>query len=294
MASLEQAWQEALAAGHVADAYLALLLHPCLDEDLARRAYEAVHVHTHAATTELRRLRAELSQQRAESAARRAELEEARAALARHAASASARQRETSAADATAAALAAARRRVTELGQALAELRVTHSRDLRRAEHEALRRAERAEHEARAWKRLCLRARTRAETAAPAGPGPGAEPRPMAATPATTVDLGGLELAYIGGRTRLAPRLRAVAERYNARLACHDGGLQEHATILDAVIARSSVVLCPLDRVSHDAAMRLKRHCKRHDKPMVWLRSSSLSTFARQLRLLASRRERRS
>jgi hypothetical protein len=45
------------------------------------------------------------------------------------------------------------------------------------------------------------------------------------------------------------------------------------------MIHSADAVLCPVDCVSHDACLRIKRLCKRAAKRFVPLRSASLSAF---------------
>ena len=96
-------------------------------------------------------------------------------------------------------------------------------------------------------------------------------------------DLAGRVVAYVGGRGRVVPRLRALTERCNGRFVYHDGGLQERAGRIDESLAGSDIVVVPLDCVSHDASRRLKRRCRAQGKTILWLRSASVSAFENAL-----------
>lgn len=103
------------------------------------------------------------------------------------------------------------------------------------------------------------------------------------AGPGAVIDLKGRRLAYIGGRTSLYPRLKAFVEAHNGRLLHHDGGLEDNRAELCNCLSGADLVFCPVDCISHDACLRVKRFCKRHEKPFVPLRSASLSAFTSRL-----------
>jgi hypothetical protein len=56
---------------------------------------------------------------------------------------------------------------------------------------------------------------------------------------------------------------------------------------LNNKLAGADVVLCPVDCVSHAACQRIKQICKALSRPFVMMRSSGLSTFARELNAIA-------
>ena len=155
-------------------------------------------------------------------------------------------------------------------------------------------RLEKSEHERRAWRRLYRRARrqiealesdvSRAPTVSDIGESHFPAPEERSAGPEgrstrLPCDLAGRVVAYVGGRGRVVPRLRALTERCNGRFVYHDGGLQERAGRIDESLAGSDIVVVPLDCVSHDASRRLKRRCRAQGKTILWLRSASVSAF---------------
>ena len=97
----------------------------------------------------------------------------------------------------------------------------------------------------------------------------------------------GKRVLYVGGRKRLIQHYRTVVERHGGEFLYHDGGFEESRTRLDEVMARADTVLCPVDCVSHDACQKVKSTCKKTSKPFVMLRSSGLSTLARNIGRLA-------
>ncbi|MCG8608893.1 MAG: hypothetical protein MI864_00015, partial [Pseudomonadales bacterium] len=55
-------------------------------------------------------------------------------------------------------------------------------------------------------------------------------------------DLNGQRILYVGGRSGQYPSLRALVEKNNGELMCHDGGLEESRLHLNAVLSRADVV----------------------------------------------------
>lgn len=100
------------------------------------------------------------------------------------------------------------------------------------------------------------------------------------------IDLEGKRLAYIGGRTTLYPHLRSYVETLNGELVIHDGGQEDNRADLCSSLWAADLVFCPVDCVSHDACLRVKKFCKQNQKTFVLLRSASLSAFSAGLRTL--------
>jgi len=96
-------------------------------------------------------------------------------------------------------------------------------------------------------------------------------------------DLGGRRILCVGGRVRLIEQYREMVTRCNGRFDHYDGGIEDNRQRLDALLLSADAVVCATDSVSHDAYYRLKRYCKRHETPHVFLRSSGISSFTRAL-----------
>jgi Uncharacterized protein conserved in bacteria (DUF2325) len=88
---------------------------------------------------------------------------------------------------------------------------------------------------------------------------------------------------YVGGRTHSATRLGVIAERFGATVLHHDGGAQESGSLLQALLARADHVFFPVDCVSHDAALAVKRACKRRGTAYTPLQSAGLGSFLHAL-----------
>nr|NIR44498.1 DUF2325 domain-containing protein [Gemmatimonadota bacterium]NIR82143.1 DUF2325 domain-containing protein [Gammaproteobacteria bacterium] len=88
---------------------------------------------------------------------------------------------------------------------------------------------------------------------------------------------------YVGGRHGLISHFRDVVERRNGTLLHHDGGIEERPKRIGGLVSQADAVLCPLDCVSHEACVRLKRLCRHHATPLVSLHSAGLSAFTQGL-----------
>lgn len=96
---------------------------------------------------------------------------------------------------------------------------------------------------------------------------------------ATTVDLGGRCILYVGGRPQCVNRYRQLLEQWNGELLHHDGGLEKSMHELASAIARADTVVFPCDCVSHDAVSNVKKLCRQLMKTYVPLRSGGLASL---------------
>ncbi|MES9946444.1 MAG: DUF2325 domain-containing protein [Candidatus Thiodiazotropha sp.] len=92
-------------------------------------------------------------------------------------------------------------------------------------------------------------------------------------------NLAGRRVVYIGGRRSLAPHLRSLVEGCQGDFIHHDGGVEDSRANLDSKLAGADMVFCPIDCVSHDACLRVKRCCKRTNATFVPLQSSGVSSL---------------
>lgn len=95
----------------------------------------------------------------------------------------------------------------------------------------------------------------------------------------TSQDLRGLKLLYVGGRPGQVPQLIRAALGANAELLHHDGGVEERAGLLAGLVSQAEIVLFPVDCISHDAALTVKRLCRKSGKRFVPLRSNGVTSF---------------
>ena len=108
---------------------------------------------------------------------------------------------------------------------------------------------------------------------------------------APSLDLSGMVLLYVGGRTHLIAQLRLLAERSGASFLHHDGGIEERSGLLEAQLSRADIVLFPVDCVSHNAVATVKRVSRYAGKPYLALRSSGLTSLVAGLRKISALRQ---
>ncbi len=93
----------------------------------------------------------------------------------------------------------------------------------------------------------------------------------------------GKTVLYVGGLHKMVPHYRRVVEDAGGRFLHHDGGVESARGLLPKMLSTADAVMCPIDCVSHDACVCVKKLCKRLNKPCVLMRSSGLSSLARGL-----------
>ena len=298
---LRALWDSAVQRTEIPGAYWAVLTHPHTTEDLVRHVFGEVHMLSHlvgaANRADIRRLR--------ELEAENAELQETvarqqkhlrdvvvsrnatvaalndmlgKAIAVRHQANAAAEPVDE-AEQATAARLIADLQRRLALEIANREradrllLAVTSERDDERKQRHALeRREQELQQEVEAAERsLADLFSTTAADDEPLG------------------QLSGATLLYVGGREHQFPQLRKLAERWNATLLHHDGGINDRSGLLEAQVARADLTLFPVDCVSHNAVAIVKRVSRSIGKSYIALRGSGLASFAAALRTVATK-----
>ncbi len=275
-----QAWAEARGAGDIPGAYWVVLTHPDAGHTGMRQAFGDVHMLSHlvgaANRADIRRLTA-LEEENAVLAAK-VERQQARlqdaitsrdATIRRLSALAAHRVKATTEADDDDA-LAAYRHLVADLQTRL--MRETGRREC--LEHRASEAAEAAQlWEQRARVAEAQHATVQRELAA-------LERHQGAPDPAKAVfDLPPQRILYVGGRPGCTEQMRASLEAVGGALLCHDGGRHDQSSLLPGLISQADRVAFPVDCVSHDAALTVKRLCRQLGKPWVPLRSSGLASF---------------
>lgn len=106
------------------------------------------------------------------------------------------------------------------------------------------------------------------------------------ATPAGTapeIALNGSVVLYIGGRPNQVAQMRAVVGGLSGTLLSHDGGVENHSTLLPGLTSRSDLVLFPVDCISHEAANAVKALCRQAGKRFIPLRSASVTSLVAAL-----------
>ena len=287
-AELRALWAQALDQGEIAGPYWALLTHPATDGKLVQDVFGDVHMLSHqvgaAARLDIARLRRlerdlgerddKIARQEARLRAVAQERETLRAAVGRLEASLASRDAGLDAgkpSELDSSALASLRRELAdERAHAAALTERWRSSEARRAQAEA----QLAETAADARE---LRRELRAIEDAV---------RPDDARGAAvdrSQQLRGLIVLYVGGRPKLIDQLRAFVASRGGALLSHDGGVDDNSALLPGLVQQADAVFFPVDCISHAAAERVKKLCRRVAKPWKPLRSASLASFVAQI-----------
>jgi hypothetical protein len=91
--------------------------------------------------------------------------------------------------------------------------------------------------------------------------------------------LSGVVLLYVGGRPNQVAPMRKAAEGLGATFLHHDGGVEHHPALLPGLASRASVVLFPVNCISHEAANAVKALCRQNGKRFIPLRSASVTSL---------------
>ncbi len=82
-----------------------------------------------------------------------------------------------------------------------------------------------------------------------------------------------------GGGPGTVEQVRDVLMDAGGELLAHDGGLHDNTAQLTGFVGRADGVVFPVDCVTHNAALTVKRLCRQSGKPWLPLRSSGLGSF---------------
>ena len=77
-----------------------------------------------------------------------------------------------------------------------------------------------------------------------------------------SISLANKTFLYVGGKTSLIPKLRALIEHRAGAFLHHDGGQMQSIGLLAGLICRADCVFFPVDFVSHQAMFAVKRQCE--------------------------------
>ena len=97
--------------------------------------------------------------------------------------------------------------------------------------------------------------------------------------PTKRCNLSGKCVLYIGGRAGNICRMCDLVDKMNGKLIHHDGGKEDSLATLKGAISSADAVIFPTDCVSHSSALEAKKLCKKMIKPLLPIRSSSLSSL---------------
>jgi hypothetical protein len=286
-------WREAVKRGDIPGAYWAVFTHPATNEALVREVFGEVHMLSHLVGAANRADIRRLSALEADNAALRETLRRQQEQLRDGITSRDAKIRDLSALLARRIADATGDAGPHDDGGERTTLRKLIGDIERRLTSEADRRASVEKRLERLTEELRLERERRAAAehrggvlrkeleAVEASFGPTATmDREVAELPAY---LDGLSLLYVGGRPNQMSHLRAFGEQLGANFLHHDGGIDDRSGLLAGLVSRADVVMFPVDCVSHDAALMVKRLCQQAAKPYVPLRGAGMSSFVAAL-----------
>ena len=278
-AELTALWRDAVKRGDIPGAYWVVLTHPATTPALVRLVFGEVHMLSHlvgaANRADIRRL-CDLEQRNAELEAKLRRQQEAlhQAVVTRDASIRDLRQSlcqrltdeaPVAAGDETAALRALAADLEKRLAAESRRRMAVEARGAETRDDLARERAARGALEAEATS-------LRAELAAVE-----ADLQPENAEPLWRID--GISFLYVGGSPNQVAHLRALSESRGAELLHHDGGIEHHPDLLAGLTSRADIVLFPVDCVSHDAALMVKRLCRQTARRFIPLRSASATSF---------------
>lgn len=296
---LRALWHDAVRRGDIPAAYWATLTHPAVTASLIKEAFGDVHMLSHmvgaANRADIRRLAAleadkaalearlhrQQVQLRDAVVSRDAQIQQLQQALAQRIVTEQATTSEDRATEA-----ATLHRLVAELDRRLgAETRRRTTLERRLAVAEDALARERQCRQAAECDNRALRAEAAVVEAnfpsVPAATGRPVEP---------SVALDGMALLYVGGRPNQVTHLRALGENLGADFLHHDGGIEDQLDLLPGLASRADLVLFPVDCVSHDAVLTVKRLCRHAGKRYLPLRSAGVSSFLAALDRLPAKR----
>jgi hypothetical protein len=91
------------------------------------------------------------------------------------------------------------------------------------------------------------------------------------------------KVLLVGGMTKMKHFYRGLIESNGCEFDYHDGYISKGPRNLEARVKRAELILCPVDCNSHGACHKVKGLCKKHDKMLKILPSSSLSCISNAL-----------
>ena len=279
-AAVLERWRDARQAGDIPGAYWALLTHPDVGNTGIRHAFGDVHMLSHligsANRADIKRL-AVLEAEKAELLAkverqqlRLCEAVTSRDATIRQLGSLAAEQVAQNAKAAPSDECAGLRHLVADLQARLAAETARRERsDARLAEAAGANELWQSREAAATGERNAL---LRELQALERNRGVPEEPEPPATLPAQRV-------LYVGGRPGTVDHMRDALAAAGGELIAHDGGRHDQPSLLAGLISQADRVVFPVDCVSHEAALTVKRLCRQLGKPWSPLRSSGFGSF---------------
>ncbi len=90
-------------------------------------------------------------------------------------------------------------------------------------------------------------------------------------------------ILYVGGKSNMIPRYRELVEARAGDFLHHDGGHEKSTQDLSDSLSRADLVVFPSNCISHDAYWKIKRTCKKQQKPYKYLNGPGLHSLSNML-----------
>ncbi len=274
--ALRLAWRAAADAGDISGAYWTVLTHPQVDQALIVEIFGEVHMLSHligsANRADIRRLATQEKELAALRDAVARQQEHLRSTLTDR--DARIRALQDLLASQSSAEAAPQLDGQAELHRAIADLQQRLTREIRR--RESLERREAATTQA-LQREKAMRQAAQAEGQQLVQELAAAEQAlaPEQEMPRASVVTGAV--LYVGGRSGQTALLRQAAARHGVDLLHHDA--EQGNAMLPGLISRVALVVFPVDCVSHEAALGVKRLCRQLDRPFRALRTTGVATL---------------
>jgi hypothetical protein len=99
--------------------------------------------------------------------------------------------------------------------------------------------------------------------------------------------LTGYSVLCVGGRIKLYPEYKKFIEHSGGNLVTFHGNPNDQLSKLPQLLAKTDMIICPLDCVNHEAFFIVKCYCQCSGKLCVLLDRSEIETFCKGINKLA-------
>ena len=87
-------------------------------------------------------------------------------------------------------------------------------------------------------------------------------------------------ILIVGGLTKLKDMYKKIVESNGGIFDYHSGKIRNGKNNLEARVKRSDLVICPVNHNSHNACLKVKQFCSKHNKDMHMIPGSSLTAIS--------------
>ncbi len=87
-------------------------------------------------------------------------------------------------------------------------------------------------------------------------------------------------ILIVGGLTKLKEMYRKIVESKGGIFDYHSGRIRNGKNNLEARVKRSDMVICPVNHNSHNACIKVKHFCNKHNKDIHMIPGSSLTAIS--------------